>query len=522
MPKTVFYVLPWIVGAFGIIMFMLRDRRLNGKEKGLLLLIVLPLIGNWVAPAFLGVGIHDYRYYHWITAVTALPIGIWMLLECVRRIMTKTLRLPRLIFYEKALLLFIPAGILAQLVGIIRGNALKYLISDAYKWFLFPLFYVFLSFVLSAARTERLLTGFYKLNLGLVTTSCLFILWTIILGDIQKIDVAGAEIVLPLLLVANFGLEGFRASTLGLPFRRRTTVFLLMAMTVLGGYFSQERALWLTFITGLIAAAIFVAARHPFRQILKIPLSSVVSIVLLVLLVIGINSIHSGFLKIAVYVAQGRAETGFHEIVSDAPRRLLSKRITEPKIPTAPPSGTKPQTPGTKLKEVEIVDKSRLGSLEWRVLEVVDSWNYMKSADWWPKYVIGMGDGAQYKVVQGFETSAASDERTGWNHNFHFAFMGVFFTKGAMGLAVLFAFLAGLFFVSYRAIKPAQNGRITGSSVVFPAYFVTLILAFLYYFGGGSMLYDMPFIFYAAVFGILFREQRKRDASAPKSPFHSI
>lgn len=481
--KNVFYVLPWIVGTFGIIVFMLRDRRLNAKEKGLLLLSVLPLIGNWIAPAFLGVGIHDYRYYHWITAVTALPIGIWMLLECVRRIMTKTLRLPRLIFYEKALLLFIPAGIFAQLVGIIRGNDLKYLISDAYKWFLFPLFYVFLFFVLSSARAERLLAGFYKLNLGLIAISCIFILWTIILGDAKKIHVASIEIVLPLLLVANFSIEGFRASTLDLPFRRRPTLFLLMAMTVLGSFFSQERSLWLTFIPGLIAAAIFVAARHPFRQILKIPISSVVSIVLLVLLIIGINSIHSGFLGKAVMVAQGRAETGFNEIVSDAPRILQGKKVAK------------------------IVDKSQLGSLEWRVLEVIDGWNYMKAAGWWSKYIIGLGDGAQYKVVRGFETSAASDERTGWNHTFHFTFMGVFFTKGAVGVIVLVAFLAGLFAAAYRKLRPVGGRRTWGRDEAFTAYFVTFILAFLYYFGGGNMIYDMPFIFYTALFGILLRAQ---------------
>jgi hypothetical protein len=71
MPKTIFYILPWVVGTFGIILLMLRDRRLNGKEKGLLLLIAMPPIGNWIGPAFLGVGIHDYRYYYWLTAVTA-------------------------------------------------------------------------------------------------------------------------------------------------------------------------------------------------------------------------------------------------------------------------------------------------------------------------------------------------------------------------------------------------------------------------------------------------------------------
>jgi hypothetical protein len=484
MLKTVFYVLPWIVGAFAIMAFMLLDRRLNGKEKGLLLLIAMPLIGNWIGPAFLGVGIHDYQYYHWITAVTALPIGIWMLLEYARRITTKTLRLPRLMFYEKALLLFIPAGILAQFVGLIRGNDLKYLISDAYKWFLFPLFYVFLIFVLSAAGAERLLGAFYKMNLGLIVTSCLFILWTIILGDAKKVHVASIEIVLPLLLVANFSLEGFRASALDLPFRRRTTVFLLMAMTVLGVFFSQERSLWLTLVPGLFAAAILIAIRYPIRQILKIPLSSVISIVLLVLLIIGVNSIHSGFLGKAVEVAQGRAETGFKEIASDASQILPGKR---------------------GAKEVEVVDKSRLGSFEWRVLEVVDGWNYMKAAGWWPKYVIGMGDGAQYKVIQGFETSAATEERTGWNHTFHFTFMGVFFTKGAVGVIVLSNFLVGLFFAAFRSLKSAGTSRAWALDELFASYFVTFILVSFYYFVGGNMIYDMPIIFYTVLFGMLLR-----------------
>jgi hypothetical protein len=213
---------------------------------------------------------------------------------------------------------------------------------------------------------------------------------------------------------------------------------------------------------------------------MRIPLRSIISLVLVGLLFFGVTHFPLRFLARATEVAEGRAKTGFEELQSGAPR-LLDGRVV-------------------------VIDKYRLGSLERRVLELVDGWNYMKSAAWRPKYIIGMGDGAQFKVEQGFESSASTGEdATGWNHTFHFTFMGIFFTKGALGLIILLTFLAGLFIFSYQAIKPAQNGRQPERAVVFPAYFITFILAFLYYFVGGSMLYDMTFILYTALIGMYLR-----------------
>jgi hypothetical protein len=87
--------------------------------------------------------------------------------------------------------------------------------------------------------------------------------------------------------------------------------------------------------------------------------------------------------------------------------------------------------------------------------------------------------------------------------------MGIFFYKGAMGILAVLLFILSLFALSFRATQGTLFGARNRYRYLFSAYVLTFTLSFIYYFTGGSMLYDYSFILYTALFGKLLRRQQQ-------------
>jgi hypothetical protein len=56
-------IIPWLIGSIWIFLFLWKSKSLHVREKWLLLFSVLPILYNWIVPAFLGINIGDYRFY---------------------------------------------------------------------------------------------------------------------------------------------------------------------------------------------------------------------------------------------------------------------------------------------------------------------------------------------------------------------------------------------------------------------------------------------------------------------------
>jgi hypothetical protein len=485
---------PWLVGGLGLCIQISRFHELKRKERSLLALVVLPVIADWVVPAFFGVGVQDYRLYSTITLLTAAPPMIWIVVLFFKEaIKPGSFRLPSYFAYEKILLLFIPIGLFSLGYGLLLGNSLKYIVSDAYKWFVFiPLYWLFYN-VIPTQRAALVLNAFYRVMLSMLMISLFFVSWVVLIATPLKLHVAGIDVILPLLIILL--MTRIRGRTPVLAFfnisKRKLLVLLFLAALAL--ILSMERSLWFTLGIGI---PLFFLVNVSKQSVLK-RLKFGFAVILILFFVIGIlwTLKNSGItpLKNFAESASERMEYGLQEIFSKVPQLLRNSFPAD----------------------------ERIGSFDTKVREIIDGWNHMQNTGGWGFYFIGMGDGAQYPIVLASETSRSDDTRTGWNHNFHFSLMGIFFFKGGLGLFTALLFLGALFLVAYRAAKRLRNDSHPERAIVFKAFLFTFILSFIYYFTGGAMLYDYIFIFYTALFGKLLREQGN-SSELQKNPARAV
>jgi len=330
------------------------------------------------------------------------------------------LRIPRLSFYEKLVLLFLPLSVFSTLVGLVMDNSLDYIISDTYKFAFFSIIY--LATVL-AVRPKNAMS-FSKALLQLILIVFLIgvtvqVVNTVINGP-QR---GGATGIVFFLLPYFLSVEASGGRDPVFHTSRWVRMLIIIAMLI-SVYLSFTRMYWLVSLFEILLCLIMV--RKPIRTHASIAFTFTVILVGIVALMWISSSLLPSAYREIDFMRQARVQefwAGFDEV---------SAGLTGERKPTH--------------------------SLSEKTSEGHDVLEHMKENGDAINYLVGFGNGAEYRATTGNITSrVVSSKGPDFNHNIHNIFYGVLFRQGILGVLFVGLFFAALLYGLYKAWRRVQG-----------------------------------------------------------------
>ena len=382
-------------------------------------------------------------------------------------------KLPKLLLYEKIILLFLPVAFIGVLIGVANSNDTFYILSDTYKYAFFG--FVFMA-TLIAVRPENAM-AFCRVVMQFVLLSFLLtvvfqFIGTALDGPQRSTPIGGAFIILPYFLAveASGGNDPvFRTSKI----LRAGLIALILASVLL----SFSRSVWTGALIEVILSLVLI--RMTFRTHVSL-LSTVTFVVACFLIIIPV-------LRVGAPDTLKRIDSFKESRVLDFTQSLQ------------------------EISPVVSGEGKAKRSLSQKFSEGTDAVNHLRAEGSVFDYVVGMGNGAEYRSETGSITSkVVSSSGKDLNHQIHNAAFAAFFRQGLLGLSLLIAFFLTLIFGLYTASR-----RIDGPARVIVAGFFLGSCAFIVREMSLSGMFWSPiYVVLLALVGQLIRhELAKRRAS---------
>lgn len=330
----------------------------------------------------------------------------------------------RLYRFEKYLLALLAVDLMALLIGLIRRNALVFLIGDTYKFSVIPLAYFCTVQTLEVRDVRKLFLFMVILETVVTLESFSVYMVRLAAGIYERAPEHGISLLAFIFFLTRL------ASREKLSRRRRNAYSVLLVVIGITAVLSRARTLWVQVM--LCPLILLLVERRAVKAMIR---PATIALALLVVSLLGFSAVYR---NIAHELRQRVAET------------LEVMKSTEQ------------LTPVLSLDRRVVETKSALG-------------RYAES----PKFlnvIVGFGNGAEF-----YAPSAAlgMGSRPGYKHHIHNGYVSLFFRMGVVGLAsfLLFAFSA---IRSMYALARHNDGEMPGliSKVIF-VYLVATLVEFL-------------------------------------------
>ena len=390
-----------------------------------------------------------------------------------RLLTTGRIVVPRLYPYELIILLFFPLSILSTLVGLAMGNSADYIATDMYKFVFISVVY----FAVVVAVRRETATDLYKalLQLALILTVFSVINQISIIGiegEIRRVTpIFGAYFVLPYFLMVEIS-KGrdpvFKTSR-----AVRVLIFLMLFLNI---FLSFSRISW------FVSAAEIILGLVLAKKLFQVQMSVLSSFTL----------VAGGLLLLGVTVSVLSPST-FEKV--DSTWRLRAELL---------------QNGWDQLSGVFDEQEKASYSLSQKTSEGHDVWSYMKENATGLNYIVGFGNGAEYRALTGSITSrVVSSKGPDFNHNIHNIhniLYSILFRQGVLGLVLVTSFFGLLLYTLYNNWRIAQgiNKLLIGAFLLGSfAYILRQLSVF-------DMFWNPYFVVGLAFIGQIMRQEKSK------------
>ena len=336
-------------------------------------------------------------------------------------------RASRLYRFEKYLLALLAVDLMALLIGLIRRNALVFLIGDTYKFSVIPLAYFCTVQTLEAKDARKLFLFIVILETVVTLESFGVYMIRLAAGIYERAPEHGIS-----LLAFIFFLTSL-ASGEKLSRRRRNAYSVLLVIIGITAILSRARTLWVQVI--LCPLILLLVERKAVKAMIR---PAAIALALLVISLLGFSAVYRNI------------------------ARELRQRVAE---------------------TLELAKSSRqlapVLSLDRRIVETKSALGRYAESPSFLNFIVGFGNGAEF-----YAPSAAlgMGSRPGYKHHIHNGYVSLFFRMGVVGLAsfLLFALSAlKSMYVFARHNDEKMPGDYPLISKVIFVYLVATLVEFL-------------------------------------------
>ncbi len=329
--------------------------------------------------------------------------------------------------FEKYLIVLLAVDFMALLIGLIRRNALVFLIGDTYKFSVIPLAYFCTVQTLEARDARELLLFMLVLETAITLESFSVYMVRLAAGIYERAPEHGISLLAFIFFMTRL------ASREKLSRRRRNAYSVLLVVIGITAILSRARTLWVQVV--LCPLILLLVERRAVKAMIR---PAAIALALLVLSLLGFS---------AVYRNIG------HELRQRVTETLELVRTTQQLTP--------------------------LLSVDRRVVETKSALSRYAESPKFLNFTVGFGNGAEF-----YAPSAAlgMGSRPGYKHHIHNGYVSLFFRMGVVGLASFLLFALSALKSMYTSAR-YSDGETPGeypliSKVIF-VYLVATLVEFL-------------------------------------------
>lgn len=395
---------------------------------------------------------------------SVILIFLWLLFA---EILKGNVRFKNRYFYEKILLFLFPLNIFTLLIGLVYSNNLHFLISDTYKLLIFPVTYFLTLKIINKENLKSWFKYVYGVFIILLLLYFSQQLFMIVGGNVQKIGGGSTRYLIPLLLfqIIYYKRKGF------LPTVNKRILLFLLTIAFLNLAFSFSRTEWVSTFGGLIVL---------FFLVDKVKLVRLGKYVLCGILIAGI-----------VYFI---LPAGLKNKIN-IPISRISNRVHMAKVELH------------NLGNLKTAQSSRIpDSFREKLAEGKDVIRHMHQKGSWLNYIIGFGNGAQYKAIY---SKGKQMRKMGLKleHNIHNLFIAQFLRRGIIGVFTLFILFISILVAFWKKWRYLP---LTEEKVLIGVFIVASSILFIRQLSTGSMYQNITYAVYLGVNSFLLRSNQKR------------
>ncbi len=366
-----------------------------------------------------------------------------------------------LFLYERIIILLAFFNLIWLVVGVLMKNDPGYIVSDTYKFFIFPVVYFSIIKIIKNENIKNVLNTFYRIVIIVLIVSLGEQIFQLFSPGFLEVGTAGATTVLPISLLFFFSTEN---KNIFWNFPKNKTLFLLI-LALSSIIFSLSRGEWVAASVGLTVAFIFIVFKKMLFFLIKsLPLIFITVIVILLLSTFTI------------------------EPVDKITNQLKAKFIA-----------TKADVESTM--DVLSSKKQATLSFDVKIAEGIDSLSHMKERGSFLNYIIGMGNGAQYKIQTTKSTRYISSKGEYFKHQIHNIFVAIFFRRGILGLSFVLLLFSVMMLTYFKAWSYCKDQR----RIIFGATLITFLMILVKQLSVYSFFFNIYFIIFLGLIGVLLR-----------------